>query len=799
MVSKTLLVLTVFGSVILTSAPSLAQWVPTIGLFGGSVRALATNGTETFVGLEASNNGGNLYRTTNNGQMWVPANTGLALPYWAVFSNGTHFLTISTMYGYVYRWSEDSAAWIQRGKLKGVPPYYVPGFGVKDSNIFLATSGGIQRSGDEGLTWTIIDSGLRSFSGAGFAVIGTNLFTQDAYGKVYRSTNDGDSWTIVNPTFPTTDIFALTVSGSSLISGTNSGVILSNDSGKSWHDISSNLPSDEVDGVLMLGNTIVAGSWGGIYYSTNQGVLWHQAAGIPEGIYTLIQIGNTLCAGTMASGVFLSSDTGRTWTLASTGLEPNSASSLFISGHSLFADEYETTDSGTHWGISPASVAQRISIGPYIFGGGYYGFFRSSDSGKTWDTVALPKNDYIECLLVKDNHIFVGTQDYGLFISSDSGVTWSSPTSGLPSKEVTSLCSAANYIVAGIYSGTSGPNNVYISSDEGTTWTSHKNGPYPLYPTALAAMDTTLFVGNSGGVSRSTIHDSGWQPVWYHGLLGQVNIFFELDTTLFVGANGGLFVSYDGGDNWLQADSGISYPYILSLAVYDSMLFAGTYWEGENSNIPTVWRRPLSQMTGSPYALGIKETGGDSLWFGNIPVGRDSLKIVTAFNAGKLPLTIQPIPAPQNDFITSDVSSPVELNPGESFSFTVLFHPSTPGYHSAKLVLASEAKRVIISISGNAFGGDEVEAAPQPAPLLTIVPDPISTSATISFQSASNSYADITIVNLLGTEVAKIFSGELCPGEHRFMWEPTALPDGVYQCLLRLNGHIQTLPLVVAH
>ncbi len=79
-------------------------------------------------------------------------------------------------------------------------------------------------------------------------------------------------------------------------------------------------------------------------------------------------------------------------------------------------------------------------------------------------------------------------------------------------------------------------------------------------------------------------------------------------------------------------------------------------------------------------------------------------------------------------------------------------------------------------------------------------PNPFTHSTTISFSSESQGYADVSIVNLLGSEVSHLFSGELAAGEHSFVWSnPTGLPDGTYECLVRMNGHLQTLPMVLLH
>lgn len=85
---------------------------------------------------------------------------------------------------------------------------------------------------------------------------------------------------------------------------------------------------------------------------------------------------------------------------------------------------------------------------------------------------------------------------------------------------------------------------------------------------------------------------------------------------------------------------------------------------------------------------------------------------------------------------------------------------------------------------------------------IQIYPNPFSQSTQITFTSQAAGYAEVSIVNMLGVEVARLFSGELGVGEHDFVWNcrgalqctPT---DGIYECLVRMNGQVQTLPVVL--
>lgn len=64
--------------------------------------------------------------------------------------------------------------------------------------------------------------------------------------------------------------------------------------------------------------------------------------------------------------------------------------------------------------------------------------------------------------------------------------------------------------------------------------------------------------------------------------------------------------------------------------------------------------------------------------------------------------------------------------------------------------------------------------------LLTVSPNPTSGPVAIKLWTDEYSSAEISIVNVLGIEVAHLFSGELEAGEHTFMWGATSVPAGVY-------------------
>jgi photosystem II stability/assembly factor-like uncharacterized protein len=77
------------------------------------------------------------------------------------------------------------------------------------------------RSTDNGASWTEANNGLTGPYIRALAVSGTSLFAGSDGGGVFHSTDDGASWTAVNNGLTTLNVFALVVSGTDLFAGSN--------------------------------------------------------------------------------------------------------------------------------------------------------------------------------------------------------------------------------------------------------------------------------------------------------------------------------------------------------------------------------------------------------------------------------------------------------------------------------------------------------------------------------------------------------------------------------------------------
>jgi len=79
----------------------------------------------------------------------------------------------------------------------------------------------------------------------------------------------------------------------------------------------------------------------------------------------------------------------------------------------------------------------------------------------------------------------------------------------------------------------------------------------------------------------------------------------------------------------------------------------------------------------------------------------------------------------------------------------------------------------------------------------SIRPNPTSHSAMINFLLADHSFTQVRIFNILGSEVAQVFSGELEAGDHSFSWDASDVPKGMYECVIRTGDQIHEMPMMV--
>jgi len=257
--------------------------------------------------------------------------------------------------------NQASAQW------KGKPWVYVLAYGVHDATLFQSDTGGAFPPGVDhygpDTNWHPIGSGINFGQGAAtsFASLGRYFFvglehSTGGSGPVWASSNNGNDWsedTINGPIASNSkylfgqsySIYAMTqllarssdtgktwdslidldvsymaTNGACIYAVTPNDSHRSTDNGKTWSTMS--YPLSPPTSLVALDTIIFGGSStgnAGLARSLDSGATWTQIT-FPHAVTALVTDGKNLWAGTMDSGVYVSTDNGKNWRNVSEGL-----------------------------------------------------------------------------------------------------------------------------------------------------------------------------------------------------------------------------------------------------------------------------------------------------------------------------------------------------------------------------------------------------------------------------------------------------------------------------------------------
>lgn len=281
------------------------------------------------------------------------------------------------------------------------------------------------------------------------------------------STDGGRTWTFETPgtAIAIDTVVAAPSSPSTLYANSEQGVFQSTDGGATWKQPGNvGLTAPFVDVTVDAGSssTLYACSGSGIFVSTDAGNSW-QSSNTGINVYggqTAAQCyairANPAKPGVVfdmaynPSGLYRSTDFGKTWTALNTGQSAESVNTLafnpaspndLIAGQ-LYGSPLESLDGGDTWTvIGSQSVENNHALvqDPQTLSTLYLanaaGVQKSTDTGHTW-TLVLPNPNlstpYSAVLAIDASHDVYVFESRGLFISTDGGKTWAMATMPYP-------------------------------------------------------------------------------------------------------------------------------------------------------------------------------------------------------------------------------------------------------------------------------------------------------------------------------------------------------------------------------
>ena len=461
------------------------------------------------------------------------------------------------------------------------------------------------RSDDGGATWRDLTPRLGLVStlairidpqSASTLYIGARCggtYTDLTKGGVYKSTDRGESWSLLNPSITCVDFLSLDPgSPQRLFAATSSGIhYRTDDAGRTWRKVAGELPvfdvvADPLDASRRygLGRGAPGDAFVHFVASEDGGASWWQvpAEGLPPGGQQLIidRATRRLFLAGQSFGLYVSDDLGLHW--RHVDAVPSVPASPFViedaddviyvaTSRGLYRLPMSDPDAPTtiHLG-DPAPLrltVQQIALDPNeaatLYATAYEGHgilnahrvFRSTDSGRTWERITAEDDIERRTLIAVDAvGDLYGADTNTIWRFANATQTWEKwtvpelfyPTTFLANPQRPGWLYAANTGWAG------------YSIDGGRTWTRIDIVTSGFWSLSIAANGSDLVGGNNDGAFASSDGGVTWRALPRGHLVtksiaiapSHPNTIYRLTNTASGGLLSGLFRSDDGGATW---------------------------------------------------------------------------------------------------------------------------------------------------------------------------------------------------------------------------------------------------------
>jgi len=620
--------------------PAQAAWTVVDSLTGGDVAALSRDSNGNIFAITNSIKGSvqrtDTFKSADNGQSWTRMQVDTSMAdlnisgisadgNGNVFANAQSSVNYFTNYG-IYKSTDGGNSWSNISADGTV--YFID----TSNNIFAYfPASGMMKSTDGGSTWTAISGAVAA------SLCADSGSTLLCYNRgLYVSSDGGNTWAKITTDLPVNraggrTVHALVADGGNFYASVDAGFIYANgaftisrgvykssDGGSTW--VAVNTGMTDGTSLSFYTTSLAAGASGElyvtaidstsgvitIYRSTDGAANWSSVLTPPTPVQALLVSGSTVLAGMEDHGVTRSTDSGGTWAAANAGLTAVHVNALMsrANGDLLAAtsdvDVAISSDDGANWntasigdntsghrnsvslaedssGTLYAPTSYRAAPGALTEGK----VFKSTDNGATWSAATWPASTGTTGTALvfnnTDSTLYLGT-GVGIYTSTDGAASWIHTGNNTSITAPSDLLAAAN---GDIYITATGLSR---SSDSGASWNIVSTG---------ASLNADIFQDRSGtlfafgiDLRKSTDNGATWSSaISVLPVGGTANALLDDGAgTLYLAVSGattpsqsGIYASTDGGDSWIQNNTGLDNLEVKSLALgSDGNVYAGT-------------------------------------------------------------------------------------------------------------------------------------------------------------------------------------------------------------------------------
>ena len=414
---------------------------------GGDIRSLAIHPIDPDH-VVAGTASGQVFRSTDGGESWQAAGTRLPFRGWVVSDlvfepdepNKVWAALRSawSQEGFVAVSTDGAKTWTKRAN--GLPGRQVYALALAPDAIYAATRFGVWASRDDGGSWQNLTAGhpeIRKVTSLLVDPENPQRVFAGTWRRAYRSEDGGRSWRgVFDGMILDSEVFSLHAvpgGGGELWASTCGWVYRSANLGGSWQRFSNGLAERRTPSFQVLPDgTKLAGTVAGVYRSDNGGSTWQLVT--PKDLVALAiehhpDRPDRIFVGTEGAGVWRSVDGGRTFEIASRGLNAARIAALAVNGGEVIAAVrhsgpvsglYSSFDGGKSYPLGPVRLPTVVSLattGDTVLAATDDGLFERR--GDSWQRVEELGGQPIKQVVTDGRRVLVRAAA-GLFLRSRS-------------------------------------------------------------------------------------------------------------------------------------------------------------------------------------------------------------------------------------------------------------------------------------------------------------------------------------------------------------------------------------------